>query len=280
MTGSLRALLEAGVANAPEKVVIRADGAELTWSRLHDQACRVASALVRDGVKPQDRVIYLGKNDPRYFEVLFGCALAGAVLTPLNWRLAADELAVIVEDAQATIAFVDSSVVPVVKGRLKAIVALGPHESWTQYAQWCGPAVDPGVRPQPQHIAFQLYTSGTTGRPKGAMFANGTNLRVLLDGISVEWGFTADDISLIALPLFHMGGLAWALAGLARGARCVVVRDFDPAGVLNMIEAEGVSVAFFVPAMLSAVCGAAEGGTRKLGLRRVFYSGAPISRWR
>src|SRR5258708_37732393 len=111
MLGSLRALLEAGVAKAPEKGVISADGVELPWSRLHEQACRVAAALVRDGVKPQDRVIYLGKNDPRYFEVLFGLALAGAVLTPLKWRLATDELAAIIEDAQATIAIVHSTLV-------------------------------------------------------------------------------------------------------------------------------------------------------------------------
>src|SRR5258708_33400556 len=136
MTGSLRALLEAGVAKAPDKVILSADGVELTWSGLREQACRVAAALVRDGVKPQDRVIYLGKNDPRYFEVLFGCALAGAVLTPLNWRLAPDELTGIIEDAQATIAIVDSSVVTSIKSKLKAIVALGPHENWTPYAQW------------------------------------------------------------------------------------------------------------------------------------------------
>ncbi|MFH1340263.1 MAG: long-chain-fatty-acid--CoA ligase [Pseudomonadota bacterium] len=275
MTGSLRALLVAGVAKAPDKVVVSADGAEFTWSHLHEQACRVASALVREGVKPQDRVIYLGKNDPRYFEILFGCALAGAVLTPLNWRLAADELAAIIEDAQATIAFVDSSVVPAIRGNLRAVVALGPHGSWIPYGQWCGPSEDPEVQPQPEHIAFQLYTSGTTGRPKGAMFANGTNLRVLLDNISVEWGFTDDDVSLVALPLFHMGGLAWALAGMARGARCVVVRDFEPAAVLNTIKSEKVSVAFFVPAMLAAICLAADGSAQSL--RRVFYSGAPIS---
>ena len=64
---SLRALLEAGVANAPDKIVLSADGVELTWSGLREQACRVATALVRDGVKPQDRVIYLGKNNPRVF---------------------------------------------------------------------------------------------------------------------------------------------------------------------------------------------------------------------
>ena len=186
---SLRALLEAGVASAPDKVVVSADGAEMTWSGLHEQACRVAAALVRDGVGLQDRVIYLGKNDPRYFEVLFGCALAGAVLTPLNWRLAPDELAAIVADARATIAIIDSSVVTSIKIEMKAVVALGPHPGWISYSQWCGPAEDPGVSPEPDHIAFQLYTSGTTGRPKGAMFANGSNLRVLLNDISVEWGF-------------------------------------------------------------------------------------------
>jgi acyl-CoA synthetase (AMP-forming)/AMP-acid ligase II len=277
MTGSLRALLEAGVEKVPEKIVLSADGVEITWAMLRAQARRVATALVRDGVKPQDRVIYLGKNDPRYFEVLFGCALAGAVLTPLNWRLAPDELAAIIEDAQATIAIVDSSVVTSIKSELREIVALGPHQSWISYAQWCGPAEDPGVCPEPDHIAFQLYTSGTTGRPKGAMFANGTNLRVLLDDISVEWGFTSEDISLVALPLFHMGGLAWALAGLARGARCIVVRDFEPVGVLNTMQAANVTVAFFVPAMLAGVCSVADVGTRKLSLGRVFYSGAPIS---
>src|SRR6266481_5889131 len=150
MTGSLRELLEAGVEKAPEKVVLSADGVDLTWSGLREQAHRVAAALVRDGVKPQDRVIYLGKNDPRYFEVLFGCALAGAVLTPLNWRLAPDELAAIIEDAQATIAIVDSTVVTSIQSKLKAIVALGPHESWIQYAQWCGPAEGPDVRQRHQ----------------------------------------------------------------------------------------------------------------------------------
>jgi acyl-CoA synthetase (AMP-forming)/AMP-acid ligase II len=274
---SLRALLEAGVANAPDKVVLSSDGVEVTWRGLREQACRVATALVRDGVKLQDRVIYLGKNDLRYFEVLFGCALAGAVMTPLNWRLAPDELASIIADARAAISFVDSSVVTSIKSERTAVVALGPHPSWISYRQWCGPAEDPGVSPEPGHIAFQLYTSGTTGRPKGAMFANGTNLRVLLDDISVEWGFTHDDVSLVALPLFHMGGLAWALASLARGARCIVVRDFEPVGVLDTIQTADVTVAFFVPAMLAAVCSVADVAARKLSLRRVFYSGAPIS---
>ena len=74
-----------------------------------------------------------------------------------------------------------------------------------------------------------------------------------------------------------MGGLAWALAGLARGAQCVVVRDFEPNGVLNTIQAANVTIAFFVPAMLAAVCSVADVGEWKLSLRRLFYSGAPMS---
>lgn len=277
MAASLRELLEDGLKTSPDKVVIVADGVELTWRRLHSQACCVASALVRDGVKPQDRIIYVGKNDPRYFEILFGCALAGAVLAPLNWRLAPEELTAIAEDALAVVAFVSTEVIKTIKGDMKRVVALGPHESWKSYADWCGGPEDPGVPSRPEDIAFQLYTSGTTGRPKGAMFANGTNLLALLEKISVAWGFTPDDVSLVALPLFHMGGLAWALAGLARGARCVIVRDFDPVGVLNTIQSTHVSIAFFVPAMLSAICAVPDVAARKLGLRQVFYSGAPIS---
>src|ERR1700730_7299107 len=138
MTGSLLALLEASVARTPDRVAISADGVELTWSGLHEQACRVATALVRDGVRPQHRVIYLGKNDPRYFEVLFGCALAGAVLTPLNCRLAPDELAAIIEDAHAAVAIVDPGVVTSINSKLKAVVTLGAHESWMSYERWCG----------------------------------------------------------------------------------------------------------------------------------------------
>ena len=274
MTDSLRALLERGAENAPGKVVVSAGPIDVTWSALRERACRVAGSLVRDGVKPQDRVIYIGKNDVRYFDILFGCALAGAVMTPVNWRLAPDEIDAIVEDSRATIAFVDGDVVPRVTPKLSVVVGLGRDDEWVPFSEWCGPAADPGVPPRPDHIAFQLYTSGTTGRPKGAMFANGRNLRVLLDDISVQWGFGPEDVSLVILPLFHMGGLAWALAGLARGARCVVMRDFDPVAVLETAERSGVTVAFFVPAMLAAVVAA---GSRPLRLKRVFYSGAPIS---
>lgn len=283
MPASLRELLEHGARMSPEKVVISGAGTTINWADLLERARRVAAALVRDGVQPQDRVVLIAKNDPRYAEILFGCALAGVVLTPLNWRLAPPELASMINDCSASVLFVDEAAVAAVaatSGQLlnvRTIVALDDHASWPSLAQWRAEANDPGVPSGAEDIAFQLYTSGTTGRSKGAMFANGSNVRTLLDDIAVAWGFTDDDVSLVTMPLFHMGGLAWLLAGLARGARAVIVGDFVPAAVVETMAKEQVTMAFCVPAMLAGLCAVPGLAAQDLPLRQMVYSGAPIS---
>ncbi|HEX4255344.1 MAG TPA: AMP-binding protein, partial [Streptosporangiaceae bacterium] len=266
MTASLRELLERGAAEHPDMVIVSGAGQNITWRDLHRQARRTAAALTRDGVKAQDRVVFVGKNDPSYFGYLFGCALAGAVPVPLNWRLSAAELTAMIKDSGAQVAFTDQAGAPALEQaqaelpQLDTIVALepleqlGPSDHWPTLAAWQDPTGhDPGAPAAPGDIAFQLYTSGTTGPPKGAMFTNGSNLRVLLDDISVAWRVTPGDVSLVCRPLFHIGGLAWALAGIARGARQVIVRDFAPGPVLATMAAEHVTMAFCVPTMLSAL---------------------------
>ena len=109
MTSSLRELLERGAATGPDVIVVSGGGQRLSWSDLHVEARRIAAALVRDGVKPQDRVVFVGKNDPSYFGYLFGCALAGAVPVPLNWRLSAAELTAMISESGAGIVFTDEA---------------------------------------------------------------------------------------------------------------------------------------------------------------------------
>ncbi len=282
MTTTLRELLDARVREHPDTVAVSGAGTTLTWASLRDAARGVASGLVTHGIRAQDRVVFIGKNDPRYFAVLFGCGLAAAVLTPLNWRLAPHELAEMVEDSGAGVLVVDehgATAVEAIGDGLPpgcTVVTLDGHERWPSLAEFSGPAEDPGVPALAQHVAFQLYTSGTTGRPKGAMFANEPNLRVLLEDISRAWDFTGDDVSLVCMPLFHMGGHAWALCGMARGARTVVVRDFVPGEVLDTMEREAVTLAFCVPTMLSALCVVPSVGDRRLALRQMVYSGSPI----
>ena len=273
LPNSLRDLLIEREQTAPDAVVATADGVSVTWRQLAQRARRVAAALVRDGVGVQGRVSYLGKNDLRYFEILFGCGLATAVFAPLNWRLATTEFEAILADSGAEVLIMDPAVTAASTLRTTTrTVRLG-----ADYEAWLGPAIDPRISAEPDHIAFQVYTSGTTGLPKGAMFANGTNLRMLTEEIANAYPLTTGDTSLVVMPMFHMGGLAWALAGFASGARNVIARDFVADAVLDTIEAEAVTVAFCVPAMLTALCNSLEARPRRLPLKRMVYAGAPIS---
>lgn len=282
---TLRGLLDARCAAVPDAVAVEPAGRPgegTTWTALRERARAVAAALVRDGVAPGERVVLVARNDTSYFPILFGAGLAAAVLTPLNWRLAGDEIAAMIDDSGATIVLVDEPAAAALAGVLadrpgvRHVVVLGTASGDVRsFDDWVGPAEDPQRPVAPDDVAFQLYTSGTTGRPKGAMFA-GTNLAVLVDDIARAWGFRDGDVSLVAMPLFHMGGLAWALAGMARGARAVVVRDFVPTDVLDAIEAHGVTTAFCVPTMLAALCAVPGLDSRPLGLRQMIYSGSPI----
>lgn len=287
MVASLQELLAAQCAARPDRVALTYGDTDLTWHELNLRARGVAAALLDHGLPRQTRVAFLGRNCPWYFDALFGAALADAIFVPLNWRLAPRELAEILGDTAAPVVIVQAGleelieqVRPLLRQPCEIVLAgatdgpVGPLALDT----WAPPTdSDRGIRPTAaDHIAFQLYTSGTTGRPKGAMFANGTNVKALLDLISVQWDLHEDDVSLATLPLFHMGGLAWVLASMARGARIVLV-DFEPGPVLDACETHGVTTTFFVPAMLTSLMAAAHDAGRKLAIRRLMYSGAPIS---
>jgi len=285
MAGSVRELLEANVAARPAAVAVTGGGVSRTWSELADRARKIAETFAGAGVRPQQRVVYLGSNSLDYFDVLFAAGLADLIFVPLNWRLSFRELADIINDTRAPLVIVDErfhevteQIEPLLE-HAPQIVSLTPHPTWRDLWQWVDerePAVSLPDVPA-DHVAFQLYTSGTTGRPKGVMFANGTNVRTLLDDISVEWGFTEADVSMCCMPLFHMGGLAWALTGMARGAR-LVVADFEPRGIVDLCRDEGVTAAFFVPAMIKALLDVVDVERGLPQLRLVTYSGAPIGR--
>jgi len=259
----------------------------LTWARLYERSCIVANALVAAGVGPGDRVAIIDKNGSVFFEILFGCALCGAVPVPISWRLSVTELAATLNDSQAKIIFVGPDFTEVC-GKLEndlavkpTFVALGgaaPGSRWTHWTMWAvGATTDPQIELGDNPTLIQLYTSGTTGLPKGVL-VDQRNVSCLFDKVLGAWSHRADDTSLVCMPLFHMGGIGYALVGMEAGCRSIIVREFDPATVVGQIEKEKVSIAFFVPAMLqmmSAVPGAAE---RKFSLRRILYAGAPITR--
>jgi acyl-CoA synthetase (AMP-forming)/AMP-acid ligase II len=243
----------------PDRVALHFEGQRITYRDLDERASRVANGLIAAGVGPQKRVAVLARNNPAFFELWFGAAKADAVLVPVNFRLAPPEAAFVVNDAQAELLFVGADYYAAVEKvahelrTVRHIIALdGNHPAWPDYATWMAqqPAHDPDLPIAPSGCAIQMYTSGTTGHPKGAQLSH-SNLLALLPGAVRQFGNWHDgDVSLVCMPLFHIGGSGWALVALYRGVTNVMTRDFEPDAILRTIEQFRVTKAFFVPAMI------------------------------
>jgi long-chain acyl-CoA synthetase len=243
----------------PDRVAIHFEGQPTTFGELDRRTNQVANGLIAEGVRPQSRIAILSKNSPAFFDLWFGAAKADAVLVPVNFRLAPPEVAYVVADAGAEVLFVGTDFYPLVDKiaaalkSVRRIVAIdGGHASWTAYATWLSAqsATDPATPIVREHCAIQMYTSGTTGHPKGAQLSH-ANLLTLLPGAIREFGdWHENDVNLVCMPLFHIGGSGWALIGFYRGIDTVLMRDADPGAILKLIPQYRITKAFVVPALL------------------------------
>jgi acyl-CoA synthetase (AMP-forming)/AMP-acid ligase II len=276
--GMLRQLA-AAQGDAP---MLTAGDRTLTWGQLYHRARRMSHALAASGVHRGDRVAFLERNSIEYFEVFFGCALMGAVPVAINWRLATPEMAAIVDDSRASVLFFGPEYAAAAKDIAAAVhgdrqwIPLDDLDAWLDIH--ADPdAADPGFEPGPDDVVTQLYTSGTTGLPKGAMIT-ARNISCVLTEADRVFHIGTDTVSLVAMPLFHIGGTGWALAGMSRGGHSVIVRDIDPAAVLALVERHRVTETFVVPAVLMFMLATPELATADVSsLRTVFYGAAPIS---
>jgi long-chain acyl-CoA synthetase len=263
----------------PGAVALRHGERELTYAQLDERSSRLAQALLGAGVGRGARVAYLGRTAPEVLELLFAAAKVGAVVVPLNWRLSPPELAAILGDADARLLIADAAYArtagELVAGAASPIALIeleGSYEPWLA----AHAAVDPGARGEPDDVIVQMYTSGTTGVPKGVLTTHANLAAAAMT--SVRWDFDADTVSLTPLPMFHIGGIGWAYCGLWHGATTVLVSDFDAREVLDVLERQRVTNAVFVPTilhMLAAVPGAAERDFS--ALRTIAYGASPIT---
>lgn len=275
----------------PEREMFVFGSERRTWGEEYTVACRVAQAAIRDGLGVGDRIAFLDRNGVAYFDFLFGGSLVGAVNVAVNWRLAPAEMAAIIDDSGASVLAMHSDYLPaleVMEGALptvRRIIVLGegagrcadprlmPFEDWIAEC----PVDDPGHRGDLDEVSMQLYTSGTTGLPKGVMLTNG-NLSTAISMAGDTFSIRDDTVSMVAMPLFHIGGSGWALCGMSRGGRSVIVRDIDPIHLLQLIEKERVTEMFVVPAVLMLLLATPSLRTTDLSsLRVVFYGASPIA---
>jgi acyl-CoA synthetase (AMP-forming)/AMP-acid ligase II len=261
------------------------EGRTTTYGQFDRHASQVANGLLALGLKAGSRVAYLGKNSDTYFELVFGAAKIGAVMTPINWRLAQPEAAYILADSDAEILFVGPEFLDLAAAlpgpALRAAIPI-EGEDLDAYPAWRDrqSAADPGLPVGWEDVALQLYTSGTTGRPKGAMLSNRAllELREIHAKADLGWNrWTSDDISLVAMPVFHIGGTGWGVTGVFNGAKGVIAREFDPNAVLDFIERDRISKLFMVPAAMQIVLRHPKARQVDYScLRYVLYGASPI----
>jgi long-chain acyl-CoA synthetase len=266
-------------ASRPDAVAIRHGERAVSYSQLDQRSNRLAQALLAAGAGPGSRIAHLDRSAPEVVELLVAVSKIGAVAVPLNWRLATPELTAILADAGAPLllagpAFADvaAAIAAGVPQQL-AIVGVGDdYETWLATAE----AADPGGRGEAADPVVQMYTSGTTGVPKGVLTTQ-RNLAAATLNVPA-WRFDAESVSLTPLPMFHIGGIGWTFLGLSQGATTILVSEFDAVAVLDLLESARVTNAVFVPTilqMLTSVPGAAERDYS--ALRSIAYGASPIT---
>jgi acyl-CoA synthetase (AMP-forming)/AMP-acid ligase II len=252
--------------NRGDAIAFEFEGRATTFAEFNIKTNRVANGLKALGVKPHERIAYLGKNSDLYFELLLGAIKANVVLAPVNWRLAGPEVAFIVEDCKAALLFAGPEFIALVRNirdklpSLRAVITTeGGAPEWQDFTAWrdAQSADDPNVEISPKDIAIQLYTSGTTGKPKGAMLSHANFFNLVQTGSEADkpdWNkWTTDDVSLVAMPVFHIGGSGWGMMGFYHGAKGVIAREFDPTKVLDFFEQAAITKLFMVPAAMQFV---------------------------
>ena len=244
--------LERRKLRAPGDIAIICDDEQLTYARFADASDRVAGVLVDQGVKRGDKVAFFGENSPDFLVTLFATVSLGAIFVPVNTRLAGQEIAYIINDSGARVLIHDDKLedrLPVVLAEcdLDAIVRTGTTEGRLRALAALNPSDRPHVPSTLDDTAAILYTSGTTGRPKGAILSHGNLTWVAINSI-VDYDVISTDVALMISPLFHVASLGMgALPAILKGATLVVEKGFEPGRALAQIERHGVTILSGVP---------------------------------
>ena len=264
----------------PGRAAIDSDDLQLTYAGLEEASARVASAFAALGLNKGDRVAWFGKNAGTYFTLFYGAARAGIVMVPVGWRLAEVEAAYIIDNAEAKLLLLGDGFEACKDTLGQRPGLLGCYTAAEARAELLG-APRGSFEPSGQDDAvLQLYTSGTTGNPKGAVLSN-RNLfglrKAAFDNPQPYSLWAEDEAVLVAMPCAHIGGTGLGIMALSAGLPAVILGEFDPPRVFDAVVNRGVTRFFIVPAALQMLLNHPDcAGTDFSRLKYILYGAAPI----
>lgn len=270
---------------SPGRTAFIHEGTPVTYAEVHERSTRLASQLRAAGVGPGDRVAYLGPNHPAFAETMFATHLLGGVFVPLNFRSAAPELDYVLGQSGTGVLVYAPECTAAVRAltcgdELRTVVALGdPAEGERGYEPWLADGdPEPVDVPVPRDApAFILYTSGTTGRPKGATLTH-ANLIWNTFNLMVGLDIAADEVTLLSAPLFHVAALNQTLLPtFLKGGCCVIMPTWDVGACYDLIEKHRITWMFGVTTMFAALTHSSRWeGADLSSLRHLMSGGAPV----
>jgi fatty-acyl-CoA synthase len=278
----------------PNEAYLRFDGCSTTWAQLHERVGAVAAAMARRGVRAGDRVAIMMTNRPEFLETMFAANALGAIAVPINFRLAPDEVAFILTDSGATLLVVDEATGPAAASARAAcaheigFVSTGDTDGADPYFLEPGPAAaseppasePPAVDVPEDSPALIMYTSGTTGRPKGAVLSHQNLQCQALTVIRALRLFGADEVNLCAAPMFHIASIGIVAPMALVGGTTVLMPSggFSAAATIDLLEAERVTGTFLVPSQWQMVCADPSLPGRDLSaLKTISWGAAPAT---
>lgn len=277
--------------SSPNVVATSQGGSDTTWAELEVFSNQIAHGLVAEGVKPGARIAYLGKTTDVAFQIMHGVAKARCIFTAVNWRLSSSEVAYILNDAQAEFFFVEKEFLPLAEDVLskheqlkRYIVVSGEAKQGGEvFQQWraANPASTLDLDIQSDDVVLQLYTSGTTGDPKGALITHDYVMNVGRTWFACEedvFGMLPGEVHLNYMPIFHNSGAISAHYGpFSRGCGIVILPEFDLDLVLEYIDKRSIPLIQAVPTMLQMFLTHPKASdTDFSNIRYVVYGGAPM----
>jgi acyl-CoA synthetase (AMP-forming)/AMP-acid ligase II len=269
-------------AERPDAVALGYSSTRRTWAELARRVGQITAAQRAAGLRPGDRIAVLDLNHPSCLELTLACAQAGTANAVVNFRLAPPEIVHVINDAQARVLFVGpefAAVIEQLRDKLPTVErVIHVDGEGDEFEAWLGAhEPDPDVHGgSPDDCFVQLYTSGTTGFPKGAMLTH-RGMATHARNVAQSFAVSPDAIVQVAMPLFHVGGTSYALLAIAAGARIEMMRLPEPTAVLDMLERERITHTFLVPALLATmvqVPGAAERDYS--AMRALSYGASPM----